>query len=191
MSDQERCEFSRFIGIDRIDSHKNTFSIEANVEERQLLAAWLRVLSIESLTAHGTLVQGAEPSKVRMQARLDAEVIQRCVVSLEPIVQRIGAEFTRVYDREMSNEWTDLGNGGEEIFLDLDSGDLAEPIVGENIDVGETVAEQLALELDPYPRISAATFESHALRGGQTDGKHEPANPFAALAKVREKLKNG
>ena len=149
------------------------------------------MLSIESLIAHGTLFQSADASKVELRGRLNAEVIQRCVVSLEPVVQRIDAEFTRTYDPEMRSEWNDLGGSGEEIYLDLDDDGLAEPIVGGKIDVGETIAEQLALELDPYPRISAATFESLALGGGQTDDKHEPANPFAALAKVREKLKNG
>jgi len=191
MSDEERCEFSHLISIDRVESDKYTFSIEASVDERQLLAARLRVLSIEYLTAHGALFQDADSSKVELRVRLNAEIIQQCIVSLEPVVQRIDVEFTRIYDPEMRSEWNDLGGGGEEIYLDLDDDDLAEPIVGGKIDAAEIIAEQLALELDPYPRISAATFESVAMRGGQTNEKHEPANPFAALAKVREKLKNG
>ena len=44
------------------------------------------------------------------------------------------------------------------VMVDLES-DAAEPFDGDAIDIGEAVAQQLALALDPYPRAPEARLE--------------------------------
>lgn len=191
MIDWEPSEFLRLINIEDIERQGHTFSIEASARERKALAKRFSVLSIESLLARGTLVQCADHSRVRLRASLEAEVVQQCVVSLQPVVQRVDVEFSREYDRDTAHEWAGLGDAGGEIFLDLSSDELPEPIVGGAIDLGEAVAEQLALELDPFPRTTGAKLDELALARGETSGEIEPAHPFAALASVKAKLKKG
>ena len=153
------------------------------------LATRFGVASLESLVARGTVARGTDHSRVHLHARLEAEVVQQCVVSLESVVQRIDVDFSREYGADISDEWASVDNGDHEIFLNLDSDDLPEPIIGGNIDVGEAVAEQLALELDPFPRASGVKLNGLELKPGHVDRENESANPFAALAKVKAKLK--
>jgi len=191
LSDWEPSEFRRLINIDNIEQQGRTFSIEAGLQERSALARRFGVLSIESLVARGTLVPCADHSRIRLRASLEAEVVQQCVVSLQALMQRINVDFSREYDRDMVDEWAGLGDDGGEIFFDLNSDELPEPVVGGDIDLGEVVAEQLALELDPFPRASRAKLDELALRRGKTNVEGEPANPFAVLASPRVKLKKG
>lgn len=191
MIDWEPSEFHRLINIENIEPQGHTFSIEASARERKALARRFSVLSIESLLARGTLVQCADHSTVRLRASLESEVVQQCVVSLQPVMQRIDVEFSREYYQATAHEWAGLGDADGEIFLDLSSDELPEPIVAGAIDLGEVVAEQLALELDPFPRSSGAKLDELELRRGEKSGEVEPANPFAALASVKAKLKKG
>ena len=87
---------------------------------------------------------------VRMTGRLAAEVVQSCVISLEPVASTIELDFTTLYGPEQP---------GKSVIVDLDA-DIAEPFDGEAIDIGEAVAQQLALSLDPYPRAPGARLQS-------------------------------
>ena len=104
-------------------------------------------------------------------------VEQSCVVTLEPVRQAV----------EASLDLRILDEGGVPADDDPDSPDEIES-AGGMVDLGEAVAEQLALALDPYPRAAGAELP-------EFDPPEEPVapeppakpNPFAALAK----LKNG
>jgi hypothetical protein len=56
------------------------------------------------------------------------------------------------------------------------------PLEGERIDIGEAVAQSLALGLDPYPRVANAQARLKAL-GVLSEGE---AGPFAALAALKK-----
>ena len=85
------------------------------------------------------------------------------------------------------------GAAGDEVEV-LAEGEEAEPLAPDGIDVGEVVAEHLALFLDPYPRHSDApdgplTYsagEGQDEKGASGDG--EDAGPFAALGQLKSKL---
>ena len=65
----------------------------------------------------------------------------------------------------------------DEVREELGPDDIDEiPYSGGTIDLGEAAAEQLALALDPYPRIDGAAMPDF-------DG--EDTGPFAALARRR------
>jgi hypothetical protein len=55
--------------------------------------------------------------------------------------------------------------------------------VGETLDLGEALAEQLALALDPYPRAPGAS-----LAAAEDEEDESPARgPFAGLAPLRKR----
>ena len=56
---------------------------------------------------------------------------------------------------------------------------------GSSIDIGEAVAETMALSLDPYPR---APERGRSAESGGVKSEEE-AGPFGALAGLRDKLK--
>jgi hypothetical protein len=101
--------------------------------------------------------------------RMRAKVTQTCVVSLEPFEAGISE------DTEL--RFLPAGSLAEAEGIELDPETLEAPdeipYAGEMIDLGETLAEQLALALDPYPRKPGAALPAAAAA--------VPENPFAVL----------
>jgi len=123
--------------------------------------------------------------------RIEADAAERAAlarrfdipdVTLEPVPEHVAESFTiRFLPPERVADWEErhrrMGEEGE--LVDPDAPDPPEVLVGNVIDVGEAVAEHLALALDPYPRSPGASFAAPP----PEDEPEEPArpNPFAVL----------
>lgn len=161
-------EFSRLMAIHDLPLAGRPFAIEASIEEREALARLNGILEIRELRAEGTVRPEAGGTRVRLDGRLQAEVVQVCVITLEPVANRIDVPLQRLYGAEVGEEW-DKG-AGTEMFLDLSADLLTEPLDGDSLDLGAAAAEQLALELDPYPRAPGAEFEGLGPAASQGGG---------------------
>lgn len=178
MKPQPLPEFSRVALREQLKPGLNAMHIEADAQERAALARRFGIASIESLKADLQLAVTADKRSITVTGTLDADVTQTCVVSLEPLKNHIDAPIERMYGEDPAEEPLSAV-----VHLD-DLEDVPEPIVAGAIDVGEAVAEQLALELDPFPRRPGVTFEGY--RAG--DGRGTEAGdqgPFAALARMK------
>jgi uncharacterized metal-binding protein YceD (DUF177 family) len=183
-------EFSRLLTVEGLDDEGRAFRVEAEEGERKALARRFGLVSIELLVAEGSIFPGANNGLFRLEARLSAEVVQYCVVTLAPVASRLDVAFERLYGADVENEWTDKDDSEREVFLNFEEDLLPEPLFGQSVDVGEVVAEQLALELIPFPRAAGAVFDG--LPGGSREVSEgaEGDSPFAALAELRRKPGN-
>jgi hypothetical protein len=162
------------------------FQIKARVEECRELASRFNLVAIEALSAEGVLRPEASGRRVRVEGRLVADLVQTCVVSLDPVPAHIDAPFERLYGWDVDDEWQE---GLEEIHLDLASELPAERLTSDVLDLGEVVAEQLALELDPYPRKPGALFTGcDSQLGGNDPGT---AKPLEGLSRWRGRDREG
>jgi uncharacterized metal-binding protein YceD (DUF177 family) len=152
-------EFSRRVELARIGQLEARYPISAGPEERQALARRFDLLSLDRLEAEIRL-QRLAGGMVRVSGRLGAEVVQACVISLEPVASVVEQDFTVLYGSSGS---------GKSVMVDLET-DEAEPFDGDAIDIGEAVAQQLVLALDPYPRAPGASLEWD---GGATPARSE------------------
>jgi uncharacterized metal-binding protein YceD (DUF177 family) len=141
-------EFSRRVELARVGAHQALYPISAEPEERDALARRFDLLSLGRLEAEIRL-QRLAGGMIQVRGRLTADVVQACVISLEPVASSVEQDFTVLYGRTET---------GKSVMVDLDT-DEAEPFDGDAIDIGEAVAQQLALALDPYPRAPGATLE--------------------------------
>jgi uncharacterized metal-binding protein YceD (DUF177 family) len=141
-------EFSRRVELARLGAHEAVYPISATAEERAALARRFGLLSLDRLEAEIRL-QRLAGGMVRLSGRLTAYVVQACVVSLEPVASALEEEFTVLYGHPTES--------GKSVIVDLET-DEAEPFHGDAIDVGEAVAQHLALSLDPYPRAPGASL---------------------------------
>jgi uncharacterized metal-binding protein YceD (DUF177 family) len=144
-------------------------SLEASPEERRMLAERFDLLSIDSLSGHARLERCGEG--VILRGRLEAQVAQACVISLE--------EVRSTVDETFECRFTRPGAAVPDAAWDQD----VEPLAGTELDVGEIFAQQLALALDPYPRAP----DAYALVSREL-GPHiafGDAEPEGALAVVR------
>lgn len=121
--------------------------------------------------------------RYRAEGRINANVVQSCVVTLDPVAQTIDEPFDVTFSpdgderREVSSE--------REILSEPD----VEPLADGRLEVGRVAFELLASALDPYPRKPGADLAQVAppsVLGG--DESAAAPNPFAVLAKLKDKL---
>jgi uncharacterized metal-binding protein YceD (DUF177 family) len=157
----------------RLTREPRLVEIEADAGERAALAARFGIPAIHALAARLELVP--EPGgSVRARGALDATVEQCCVVTLDPVVQRVDAPL----------DLRILEDGAEPADNDPASPDEIESRGGV-VDLGEAVAEQLALALDPYPRAAGAALPALDEAEDVPEAAPERPNPFAKLVKPR------
>jgi uncharacterized protein DUF177 involved in 23S rRNA accumulation len=113
-----------------------------------------------------------------LSGTLRAEVVQTCVVTLDPVTNTIEEGFEAEFWPE---EDITPPRGG---VLDLDEAADPEPIVAGQIAIGRIVFECLAENLDPYPRKPGATLDWRAPASEQSAGGN-PEGPFAVLANMK------
>lgn len=167
-------EFSRPIRLDTIGETARAIAIEADGEERTALARRFGLIALGRLDAEGAIRRDGETMFV--EGRLHADVTQSCVASGEPVKATIDAPFSLRFAPEASDQ-------PDEIELQAEDCDTLS-YAGGAIDLGEAVAETLALSLDPYPRSPDAQA---ALKAAGIVAEDE-AGPFAALKALRDKL---
>jgi uncharacterized metal-binding protein YceD (DUF177 family) len=120
-------------------------TISASLEERTALALRFGLVAIDRLDSHVEL-ELTVGGLVRLSATLMADVVQTCVVTLEPVPATVTDSFTIFYGSV---------DDDSEAILDGDD-DIIEPLQSGKIDIGEAVAQQLSLILDPFPRAPQA-----------------------------------
>ncbi len=164
-------EFSRRIPVSRIGTGGLEQEIAASAAECRALAQRLQLPAVASLTCRFRLSPPLG-GQVAAEAELRAEVTQLCVVSLEPFEAVVSERFALRFVPE----------GAEEDDIDPESPDEI-GYAGDVLDLGETAAEQLALALDPYPRMPGLAPSTQAASADPA-GEPERPHPFAALARL-------
>lgn len=180
-------EFSRRLVIEPWPGDGMAVEVSADAAERRSLAERFELLEVRALRGHGRLERrGAE---LVLRGWLEADVVQECVVSLEPVPARLRQPVERRYrlGGTSAAARTRFEPHGA-VVLEDDEAEV-EPVSGREIDLGEAFAEELGLALEPYPRApGAAALDSGDLGPHVSVGAEDPpGRPFAALRQLQEK----
>jgi uncharacterized metal-binding protein YceD (DUF177 family) len=177
-----RPEFSHVLFVDRNVPPEQPFSIEANAAERAALAKRFGLVGLDALKAEGTLETFDGGRRAVLTAHFTAKVTQSCVVTLAPVAADIDERFTLEYDADADPaDLAEPEEMPEDLEAFLEEPDPPDPLVDGAVDVGEAVAEHLALALAPYPRAPGAVFE------GSTAPDPAEESPFKVLAGLVKK----
>ena len=161
-------EFSRPVEIGRLPDGGTDMAVAATPADCAALARRFSLLALDRLEATVRL-EWVAGRLLRLEATLSAEVVQECVVTLEPVRGRIEDRFVLLY-----------GSDAETGTLMLrEDEEVLEPITDGRVDLGEAVAQQLSLAIDPFPRAPGAAAAAAPSEG--------ITSPFAALAKWSKK----
>lgn len=151
--------------------------IETTEAERKALAERCLLLSLDALEAQLT-VRSDAVGEIVVEGHLRAEVVQECVITLEPVAESVAGPFEQRYTPHPADPAANLEIGPDDV-------EPPEPVVGEAIDLGELVAQYLSLSLNPYPRAPDTDAQADQYRADpQRDG------PFAVLSKLRDRGQN-
>jgi len=157
-------EFSRPLALGMVREGGRRLSLTATPAECAALAARFGILALDSLGAELHLTTEPEGT-VRAEGRIAARLTQACIVTLEPVPQAV--------DEPVAFRLLPPGREPQDGPEDIDEIECPDGTA----DLGEAVAEQLALALDPYPRAPGAELPDEA-----TD---RSADAFAALSALR------
>lgn len=185
--------FSHAVEVATLPPSGRHLRLTATDADRAALAGFLDVPAVSSLTADLAVTPLGASGRVRVEGRFQARLRQMCGITLAEIDTEVSGEVTRIFSPDPHPQAAQAGPGGKEIQLDCAAEDPPDPLIGGRIDLGQVIAEELALGLDPFPRAPGATFA--VTEGGEgadpapADPAGDPAatNPFAVLAPLRKK----
>lgn len=158
-------EFPRPVEVARIPKLGSHEKLSATPAECAALAKRLMVANIHSLKAE----LKAKPWRgggLRVHGEVTIDLDQESVVSLELFRSVVTIPVDRYY-------LNSTGDADEDSELEID------PIEQGVVDLGELVAESLALELDPYPRKPGEVF-TDLIESAPEEAEEKP-NPFKVL----------
>ena len=143
------------------------------------------IVGLEDLAElSGSLTVSWRNDEVVVEGKLSAQATQACIVTLEPVDEKIDDDF-RVIFAQRPDEAPDHEPAGEDY---AEPQELVEPLEGDSIDLGEVLAQQFALSLNPYPRAEGAELPEEGFTADAADNDEEggeSANPFAVLKQLK------
>lgn len=169
-------EFSRPVRISKMGKAGLEFAVEATPEECAALAQRLGISELKGLKAEVD-VKHWRKGGAQLTAQASGVMVRNCVVTLE--------DFDQPFDEPLEIQFADprdkihvpkLEDG--EMILVAEGEDPPEVLENDTIDVGEAIAQQLVLSMDPYPRKPGAAFE-------EIDENREETSPFSVLSALK------
>lgn len=171
-SSAQPAEFKRPVDLGAIGDDPAQYQIMADDAERAALARRFGLVEIQRLSAAVTLVWVRGRRVLRLTAEIEGEVVQNCVVTLDPVHERIAERVEIHFERPARDA---AAKGG--IVDEFELGE-AEPLTGDALDIGEIVAGEFVLCVNPYPRKPDASI------GTVGTESHAPS-PFEKLASIK------
>jgi uncharacterized metal-binding protein YceD (DUF177 family) len=163
-------EFSRPFDVRQLD-HK-AVKLVASETERAALSRRFAIVRIDRLEAEIVLERDGQAFDA--EGTLSAAIVQSCAISAEDLPVTINEPLALRFVPASTGQAPD-----EEVELDADALDEIE-FSGTSIDLGEAVAQSLALAIDPF----AVGPEAEEARRLFDEGS---SSPFAALAELKKK----
>jgi len=150
-------------------------SVVATPQQLPALAEWA---GVSKVTRWDALVRLKRLSTTRFsyEADLVADVVQACVVTLDPVKSHLKRHIARELHFDPSVP-------AEEGVLTLSAGDdeVPETITSLHYDLAGPLLEEFLLAIDPYPRKRGAAFAP------PSSGETPPENPFAVLKALKDR----
>lgn len=174
------------VDVTRIPATGQTETFSADEARRTALAAAYGLVEVRSLIADMS-VAGSLAEALIVDGRVRADIVQTCVVSLEPVEQRIDEAIDMRFVPPGSPRLPAAAKPGSEVEIEADVEDPPEILAGTILDLGKIAEEHFVLAIDPYPRAPGATLPPEAT--DQPSAGED--SPFAVLAGFGRDPKKG
>jgi uncharacterized metal-binding protein YceD (DUF177 family) len=138
------------------------------------LAEWADVAEIKRFGAVVNLRRVTQ-NRFAFEADLEADIVQSCVVTLEPVP----AHLTRHFARELQLATRARSDEGE-LTLAAGDDDVPEVVTSLDYDLAAPLLEEFVLAIDPYPRKAGAAFAP------PPEASEAPESPFAVLKSLKD-----
>ena len=162
----------------RLGNAGDVVTFSADDVQRQAIARWVGVLSLERLDVQVT-IRKLGPVRFGLDFQLGADVTQACVVTLEPVPARLDHRFHRELHFAGTARHKPADESAADVVLDSLEEEGPEEISSLHYDLAAPVLEEFVLSLEPYPRRPGVEFAP------PSDGFQAPESPFAVLKSLK------
>lgn len=169
-------EFSYPVKIDELNQNTYKFVLKADVDELKDITSVLQVVNVNFFEAEIFLKYTQREHLLRVWGNVKAQLVLKSVISLEDFNQNFDVPFEINYDTKAT--YKDIRE------MDLGINDNVPDIVENGvINLADVVMEQIALNIDDYPRAEGENFDFSKY---STVSEEKKDNPFAVLAKLKK-----
>jgi hypothetical protein len=158
---EEKSPVSFAVHVVRLPQKGMPVVVEADAAQRQALAAAHGLVSVERYRAD-LVVAPWKRHGVRVAGRVEADITQECVVTLEPLAAHIAEDVEGLFLPDDSRLGRLGFEEGGEVVLAAEGPDSPETFHGDTIDAGALAEQFFGLAIDPYPRKPGAFLEADA-----------------------------
>jgi len=163
----------RMFDLGELSRAERDVVVSVTGEDLKVLARWAEVDDVVGFGAKIAL-RRESPTKFIYRADLEADIVQACVVTLEPLSSHI----SRPIERELL--FSPLRRGEEAKPVEAEDG-VPEEIHDLHYDLAAPLLEEFSLAIVPYPRKEGVAF------AGTDDPESRPKSPFEALKILKER----
>jgi hypothetical protein len=167
----------RLYDLNRVSEAGYETTIVLDERQRRQLAAWVDVVGVNKFEARVSL-RRLSSSRFAYAARLDADIVQSCTITLEPVYASLSMDLTRALHLVPHVKKTlDFSS---ELSPAAGEDDVPEEIESSRYDLAAPLLEEFSLAIDPYPRAQGVAFEE------AKEAAEVRENPFAVLKSLKE-----
>lgn len=169
------------VNVARLPKKGMPVSFDAQPEQQAALARDHALLEVKKFHAD-LVVSPWKRNGVSVSGHVEGDIVQECVVTLEPIEAHIDEVVSAVFVPEGSKLDRFEEQSGGEVILDPEGPDGPESFSGNSVDIGALAEQFFALGIDPYPR-------KDGVAGFAFQDAEESDRPLESLAEKLRALK--
>ncbi len=165
-----------------LDNNEINYSVVATKEQRAALVERFGLVDLAELSGEVSVKRKEAIEGIFLEGSIKAVLTQACTISLKPVAETVDEEFALVL---VSPETADRMDE-DEAYLDASSPDY-DALEGDDVEIGEVIAQTLAISMNQYPRADDVDLAAIANdKISVNEAELEKPNPFAALSKLKD-----
>lgn len=165
-----------------IEREPRTYELEASPEQLTALKERFELVALNSLSAKVKIHSRGMDDGIFIEGQVQADLVQRCIASLRDVPEVVDAPFSLLLvDVETADRMD-----ADESYLDADQPEY-DALEGDTVEVGEVVAQTVAISMNPYPRAEGVDLSAGNKKDiSFNEPELEKENPFAVLGKLKD-----
>lgn len=168
--------FSYPIKIDELNQQQYKYVLQADKDELEDIAHILQVESVRRFYAEVYVKRNNKENNLRVWGRVEARLELQSVISLENFFRNLKVPFELNFDTQAT--YQDIRDMNASI-----NDDMPDIIINGTINLADICIEQIALNIEDYPRAKGEEFDYTQYDKSEPPEKE---NPFAVLKKLKK-----
>lgn len=175
-------DLSLSLAAAEIDREAKSFELAATAEQLAEVTERFDLVAIKTMTATVSISSKGPEEGILIEGKVRSELVQRCITSLADVPEVVDVPFSLLLvDPETADRMD-----ADESYLDAEQPEY-DALEGDTVDIGEIIAQTVAISMNPYPRAEGAELAGVTKAGiSFNEPELEKKNPFAALGKLKD-----